>query len=254
MPLAAVPVLSTKGEVIGVSRDMAERLRAGGHDFGPGGARVAKPRCLCPSTAPREGAVPTPFWMHAELLHEVLGGLGLQAPAALDVRTVPPPVMALVAADLDAFCNGKPRGAMAVEDAEAELLRPGSAIWPGTPGKVLRDPDSRPVACGIPASRGHLDVPAEVIERALSGHLTISARGEHRVTRGFIGFSRVPSEAGRANRIGGPLAAYPELDRAAAQTAARASFRSDNHRHALGGVPGHWTRRPGWIVSSMTGY
>jgi NitT/TauT family transport system ATP-binding protein len=270
-PLASVAVLSTNGEIIGVSNDMATRIRGNGHSFGDGfgDARAAGRALIAAADGPLRIAVPFPFSMHAEILYHWLTALGLPAPAALDIRTVPPPLMAgaLAAGELDAICVGEPWGSMAVETGSGALLLPGCAVWPGAPEKVLgvraeladanpeplramirtlwragewlTDPQSRTTACAFLAQRDYLDVPAEVIDRALSGHFTITPRGESRIVPDFVDFTRYTPQPDHAAWIGERLAARLGLDRTTARAAAVATCRTDLHRDALLAIPGY---------------
>lgn len=267
-PLAAVSVLSTSGEVIGVSPKIAERMQTAGFAFRFDDAAGAGRALIAAADGPLRIGVPFPFSMHAELLYYWLTALGHPAPAALDIRTVPPPLMtgALAAGDLDAFCVGEPWGSMAVEDGAARLLLPGSAIWSDAPEKVLGvradladtapemlegliralwqaarwlgDPASHTIASEILCRPEYLDVPAEIIDRALSGHLTISARGETRRVTRFLDFSMTTPQPTHAAWIGARLAARLGLDRAQAENAARDTFRTTLHRRALQAIPG----------------
>ena len=266
--LAAVAVLSTNGEVVCVSRAMEARLRDAGHAFGFDDASAAGRALIAATDGPLRIAVPFPFSMHAELLYYWLTALGLPSPAGLDIRTVPPSLMgaALAAGDIDACCVGEPWGSMAVEGGLGALLLPGAAIWSGAPEKVLgvrsdlagaspeplhaliravrhagqwlSNPDSRVTACEMLAARDYLNVPAEVIDRALSGHFTITGRGDGRMADRFIGFDRVTPEPAHAAWIGERLAARLGLDRGSARQAATASFCTDLHRAALRAIPG----------------
>lgn len=266
--LSAVAVLSTNGEVVCVSRAMEARLRDAGHSFYFDDATAAGRALIAAATGPLRIAVPFPFSMHAELLYYWLTALGLPSPAGLDIRTVPPPLMgaALAAGDIDACCVGEPWGSMAVEGGLGALLLPGAAIWSGAPEKVLgvrsdladaspeplhaliravwhacqwlSNPDSRVTACEMLAARDYLNVPAEVIDRALAGHFTITTRGDGRMADRFIRFDQVTPEPAHAAWIGERLAARLGLDRAMARDAAMTTFRTDLYRAALRPIPG----------------
>ena len=271
-PLAAVAVLSTNGEVICVSTAVADRMRDAGYGFDFDDAHAAGSALIAAATGPLRIAVPFPFSMHAELLYHWLTALGLPSPTSLDIRTVPPPLMAaaLAAGDIDAFCVGEPWGSMAVERNAGTLLLPGSAIWYGAPEKVLgvradvadsepeplraliralwhagewlKDPNSRITACEMLSGRDRIDVPTEVIDRALSGHLTISPRGDSRIVKDFIDFGRYTPQPDHAAWIGARLAARLGLDRTTARAAAVATFRTDFHTAMLGAIPGYVAR------------
>ncbi len=266
--LSAVSVLSINGNSIGVSRALEERLRGAGHDFGfsdaaAAGAALAR---VC-----QDGftiGAPFPFSMHVELLRYWFENTPLRD-VAVEIRIVPPPLMAQALADgeIDAFCVGEPWGSMSVEDGAGTLLLPGQAIWRAAPEKVLAvrndwaeaEPDllgrlMRAVWCAgrwlgpqgrkstaseILARKGYLDLPAEIIERALSGHLTISPGGETRQVPGFLRFHSGAAcfpWRSQAKWIASRLAARSGLDPITAQTRAAGVFRSDLYRHALKSV------------------
>lgn len=268
-PLSAVSVLSVNGNVIGVSRALADRLRDAGHDFGFNDARAAGLALIAAAGEGLRIGVPFPFSMHAELVYYWLSALGLPAPQSVFVRTVPPPLMgdAIRAGEIDAFCVGEPWGSQAVEDGMGALLLPGSAIWGFAPEKVLAmrtdwaeaeemlrgrliravwragrwlgDPASRSLTAEILARPDYLDLPADILDRALSGRLVVSPRGEERDVPEFLAFHRSAASfpwRSQAEWIGLQLAARTGLDRNTAKAAAAGVFRSDLHRQALVGL------------------
>jgi NitT/TauT family transport system ATP-binding protein len=263
--LSAVSVLSVNGNVIGVSRALEDRLRSKGYVFDFSDPVLAAQALARVREGPLTFGVPFPFSMHvALLLYWVAGtGLGLDG---VEVRTVPPPLMAdaLAAGDIDAFCVGEPWGSVAVDRGAGALLLPGNAIWGFAPEKVLavRDdwaetepdllgrliravwragrwlgwPESRATAGEILSRGEYLDLPSELLDRALSGQLTISGRAEQRHVARFIGFHAgaatfpwrsqakwIAHKLGQAH--GG--ATHTDFD------AAAAVFRSDLHRQHL---------------------
>lgn len=263
--LEALSVLSVNGTVIGVSQRLTAQLRAQGHNFDFSDAATAGKALIATGQKLRIG-VPFPFSMHAELLFYWLNSLGLPAPQALDIRTVPPPLMAQAMAndEIDAFCVGEPWGSITVENCAGELLLPGRAIWEFAPEKVLatrtgwaeNDPDvtgrlmravwragrwlSAPgtstTASEILSRSNYLGVAPEIIDRALSGRMIISARGEQRNVPGFVEFfegaATFPWKS-QAAWIGSQIAGRMGLDRGEAMHKARAVFRSDLYRQHL---------------------
>ncbi|MEM8699817.1 MAG: CmpA/NrtA family ABC transporter substrate-binding protein [Pseudomonadota bacterium] len=269
MRIDALSVLSVNGDVIGVSRPLSARMReiGGAGDFT---SALAVGRSLITAMeGPLRVGVPFPFSMHAELLYYWLGALGLQAPADLDMRTVPPPRMAEAVSkgEIDAFCVGEPWGSTAVEAGAADLILPGSAIWQFAPEKVLAtrhdwaeahpepvsrlmralwraarwldNPDNRMTASEILARPAYVDVAAEIIERALYGRLKVSASGEERRVSRFVEFygsaATFPWRS-QAAWIAARWAARTGIDRAEALELGRASFRTDLYRQALGPI------------------
>ncbi|NIZ10823.1 CmpA/NrtA family ABC transporter substrate-binding protein [Pseudooceanicola sp. HF7] len=269
--LSAVSVLSVNGNVIGVSNDLEKRLRDVGHDFAFNDARAAGEALIAAKDPdkPLRIGVPFPFSMHAELLYYWLSAVGLPAPQGVSIHTVPPPLMAqaMAAGEVDAFCVGEPWGSITVENGAGALLLPSKAIWNFAPEKVLAvrtdwaeredallgrlirsvwragrwlgDPASRSLTAELLSAPDYLNLPAEILDRALSGRLTISARGDMRDVPGFLGFHRGTATfpwRSQAEWIALQLASRTGLDRDLAIRAGRAAFRSDLHRAALRGT------------------
>ncbi len=264
--LHALSVLSVNGNVIGVSRDVAQQMREMGHQFGFADAREAGRALIATKGSALRLGVPFPFSMHAELVYYWLTALGLPAPQSVDIRTVPPPLMAdaMEAGELDAFCVGEPWGSRSVDAGVAELLLPVSTIWASSPEKVLAvraetadeerdmtarliravwrsarwlsDPASVSLTAELLSHKRYLDLPPEVLERALMGRFLVSPDGDLRRSENFVQFFR--GAAGfpwrsQAEWIGLRLAARNGLDRDASAAKARATFRSDIYRAAL---------------------
>ncbi|KQB97399.1 nitrate transporter [Loktanella sp. 1ANDIMAR09] len=215
--LSAVSVLSVNGNVIGVSRALAAKLRDAGFAFDFADPFAAAAALAQVSDGPLTFGVPFPFSMHVELLRYWAEGTAL-GPNGITIRTVPPPLMAnaLAAGDVDAFCVGEPWGSVAVDDGAGALILPTSAIWAFAPEKVLAvrtdwaetepdllgrlmravwragrwlsNPDVRATASDLLSRKAYLDVSAELIDRALSGHLTISSAGDIRQVPNFLEF------------------------------------------------------------------
>ena len=263
--LDALSVMSVNGNVFGVSNALAAQLRDQGHGFDFNNAQAAGQALIATGKRLRIG-VPFPFSMHAELVYYWLSALGLPAPQGVRIRTVPPPLMAdaVRAGEIDAFCVGEPWGSMAVETGHGALLLPGSAIWEFSPEKVLTvrsewaeaepellgrlmravwqagrwlAPEGRKAAAAeILSRKPYLDVPAEVIDRALTGRLTISERGDLRHVPGFVRFHNGAANfpwRSQAKWIAGRLAPRVGLDPEEAQRRAAPVFRSDLYRREL---------------------
>ncbi|HHS94505.1 MAG TPA: nitrate transporter, partial [Rhodobacterales bacterium] len=213
--------------------------------------------------------VPFSFSMHAELLSYWLSSVGLSAIQGIDIRTVPPPLMAeaVRACEVDAFCVGEPWGTLAVENGLGELLLPTSAIWSFAPEKVLAvrkgwaadaprraeamvraiwragrwlaKPTNRLLAAEILSRPAYLDLPAEMIERALTGKLVISPRGEERRVDTFVEFYRNAAMFpwhSQARWISHRLAARAGIGEAEAMEKGKQVFRTDIFRAALAGT------------------
>lgn len=273
-PLEVLSVLSLNGNVIGLSPAVADQLRRSGHGFGFDDATAAG-QALLGLDQPLRVGIPFPFSMHAELLFYWLDAIGLPQDRRPSIHTVPPPLMAeaMAKGEIDAFCVGEPWGTMSVENGVGELLLPGQAIWQSAPEKVLatrhgwadRHPDiagrlirslwragrwlgqaQNMTTCAEILSRPeHLGVSPDLIDRALSGRLVISARGEERQVPRFVDFfegaATFPWQS-QAAWIGVQLARRHGGDPVKAAEIAKGVFRSDLHRQHLAqvtrGLPG----------------
>lgn len=292
--MSAVSVLSVNGTVIGVSRALEARLRAAGHPFDFADATSAGAALAQVAGDSLTIGVPFPFSMHVELLHIWCASTHL-AGIRIDIRTVPPPLMAeaLAAGEIDAFCVGEPWGSVSVEAGAGALLLPGAAIWAFAPEKVLAvrtdwaetephllgrlmravwragrwlgQPESRTAAAELLSRRDWLDVPSEVIDRALSGHIVVSPNGETRMVPGFVEFYRGAATfpwRSQARWIAAQMATRSGMDRDKAMEHGAAVFRSDLYRMALGStgaeMPGASDKLEGAVrhpmaVASATG-
>ncbi|RWR27282.1 ABC transporter substrate-binding protein [Sinirhodobacter populi] len=268
VPLAVdvAQVMSVCGEMIGVSRAIADRMRANGHDFALDDPRSAGKALLASVRGPLRIGVPFPFSMHTELLFYWIETIAGMIPPELDIHTVPPPRMAeaLAAGEIDAFSVGEPWGSIAVELGAGELLLPGSAIWSHAPDKVLAfrhesvqadsdlparlmravwragawlaDPGNLLPAAEILAAPHHVGVRADILERSLFGRFVIAPSGETRVVRQFLDFGGLTPFPWRSQGewIAARLARRHGLDPVMARKIGREVFRSDLYRRYLG--------------------
>ncbi len=267
-PLSAVSVLSLNGNVIGVGTKLAGRLTNLGYEFDFADARGAGAALAMAAGDVLVFGVPFPFSMHVELLRYWVAGTGL-ASKKVEIRTVPPPLMAqaLASGEIDAFCVGEPWGSFAVDDNVGTLLLPGRAIWTCAPEKVLAvrndwaetephllgslmravwragrwlsNPESRTTASEMLSRKTYLGVSAELIDRALLGQFAISARGEHRHVDGFVEFFEGAATfpwRSQAKWIAHQLAIRNGLDIGTAERQAAKVFRSDLYRRELQGL------------------
>lgn len=263
----ALSVLNLNGNVIGISNPLADRLAAAGHTFDFADATAAG-QALLAAGGPLRIGVPFAFSMHRELVSYWLAALGADA-ARLDIRTVPPPRMAaaLAEGEIDAFCVGEPWGSVAVDSGVATLLLPGTAIWASAPEKVLACrhgwAETRPDAAGallravwraarwlgaagnaamaseLLAAENRLSLPADVLERGLTGRMVVRP-GAHdqsapRFIEFFVGAAGFPWRS-QAAWIGQALALRHGLPVETARPTAAAVFRSDLYRLHLRGT------------------
>lgn len=258
----ALMTLSANGNVIGVSAELAARMRAWGWD-GRFDTPVETGRALLGVAPDARIGVPFPHSMHVELVHYWLGALGADVPK---IVTVPPAQMAdaVRTGDVDAFCVGEPWGSVAVESGAGELILPGAAIWGFAPEKVLgarRDwveahpaearalmraiwragewlarPDNRALASEVLARSAFLDLPAALIDRALRGELPTRPRALAVRVPQFLRFhdnaATFPWRS-QAAWIAARLASRHGLEANAAIAKARDAFRTDLYRTNL---------------------
>lgn len=298
--LDALSVLSVNGTVIGVAPDLAAKMRdsggvaegvsggvAGGVSGGDEAKRVGS-ALIQAAELPLTVGVPFPFSMQAELLYYWLGGLGLQTPQQLNVRTVPPPQMAdaIEAGEIDAFCVGEPWGSLAAQRGVAELILPGCAIWRFAPEKVLAvrhgwaereveataglmravwraaqwlsDSSHHMAAAELVSGSEYLDITQDGVERTLSQNILVNRSGLLQHVPGLIEFYDCAATfpwRSQAAWIAARLAARMGMDRAEAQTVARACFRPDLYREFIAStgadMPGASEKLEGSLTSRV---
>lgn len=267
MRIDALSVLSANGDVIGASPSLVERMSAGGAKPSFGDAAAVGRAVIAAADGKLRVGAPFPFSMHAELLYYWLNALGLESPAGLDMRTIPPQRMpeAIAADEIDLFCVGEPWGGYAVASGAAELILPGSAIWGFAPEKVLAvrhedaesdasarllravwragrwlgDPENRLIGSEILARPEYVDVDPALIERTMIGRPIVDASGTERraprMIEFFDGAATFPWRS-QAVWIASRWAARAGLDPAEAARIGRACFRSDVYRRVLGPI------------------
>lgn len=264
-PVSAVSVLSVNGNVLGVGRELEARLRAIGFAFDFADPVKAADALASVRSAKLVFGVPFPFSMHVELLRYWCERTAIGADG-FEIRTVPPPLMAdaLAAGDVDAFCVGEPWGSFAVEQGAGALLLPGNAIWQFAPEKVmavrsdwaetepdllgrlmravwhagrwLSRPENRSTAGEILSRGAFLDVSADLIDRALTGHVAVSSQGEIRHVENFLCFHTGGASfpwRSQAKWIANRLSGAHHLGDEISLDAAARVFRSDLYRAHL---------------------
>ncbi|MCH8467689.1 MAG: ABC transporter substrate-binding protein [Roseinatronobacter sp.] len=260
--LDILQVISINGDVIGVSQNIAKRLRHMGHDFGFSDARRARDDLIGAVDGPLRIGVPFPFSTHVELVSYWLRNTGI----TFELCTIPPPRMAdaLAAGEIDAFCVGEPWGSVAVELGAGVLLLPSRAIWAVAPEKVLAArhdwiednpaltgclmraiwraakwlsvPENRSIASDILSRSDYVNAPLDVVDRALRGEMVISAQGDLRrvpdMIRFFDGAASFPWRS-QAAWFAAQMAARNGLDLGRSLEAAKAICRTDLYRENL---------------------
>ena len=270
-------VLNVNGNAISVSRELANMMAPRGSlenveatlrtlaALGEAVRALHRRRA-----APLTFGVPFPFSCHAYELRHCLAHAGLRTGQEVEIIVVPPPLMvdALRAGKLDGFCVGEPWNSVAVDAELAEIVLPGSRVWQFAPEKVLglrqewteanRDTlfallralhrasawadraENHVTLSEILAREAYLDLPAEIIERALNGRLTLSPEGRQGLFEDFLVLQR---KAATFPWRSFALWIYAQMVRAGQVehtperlVAARQAFRPDLYRAALGPV------------------
>ncbi|WP_265499706.1 ABC transporter substrate-binding protein [Paracoccus beibuensis] len=263
--LDLVMFLSHGGQAVAVSRAIERQLRTDGHGFDFADARRAGLALRRAVAGRLRVGVPFMFSTQVELIHHWLTACGF-TPADLQIKTVPPPMMAdaLAANEIDAFCVGEPWASFAVERGIAALLLPGPAIWSAPPekglvlrhdfveerpeltgalmralwraGRWLDEPDRRGTAAEIVSRPDYLDLPSELAERGLRGLLLISPGGETRDVPGFLAFNAGAASfpwKSLAALFAAKIATRQGLGAEPAMRNAMARFRTDLYRQHL---------------------
>lgn len=262
-------VLSVNGTIIGVSDTIHHQMQQTGwiNSFGDPQASAAALFATAPKRI-RIG-VPFPFSMHRMLLEAWLSQTPGFRADRIEIVTVPPPKMADAVRDgtLDMFCVGEPWGSVAVQNSNATLILPGTALWEFSPEKVLGvkrkwafehpdlcramiraiykashwldQPENIPLATEILARSQHLDLPDHAIDPALSGRF-ITRLGQRpkqidRFLRFHQGSANFPSPR-QAYWIADVLSRWHQLDPQASRRIAQACFRSDTYLQALASI------------------
>ena len=108
------------------------------------------------------------------------------------------------------------------------------AVWRA--GRWLSQDSSRTAAAELLARKQWLDVPSELIDRSLTGQLTISQTAEQRHIPGFLEFHKGAAPfpwKSQGKWIARQIAMRTGLDPSDAMAAAASVFRSDLYRNAL---------------------
>jgi len=206
-------VLSVNGTVFGVSNTLAAELAD---------VPFGKPETLLATLARRQGPplrIGVPF--HHSMHRLLLNYWTAQNPdLKVEEVVVPPPRMADAVADdtVDAFWVGEPWGSVAVGRGVATLMMAGRDVWQFAPEKVLAArhdwiadnhqtvgrlmravfqaaawldaPRNKPLAVEILGRSEHLSLSNELIDPALTGHITPTHGGHPIAITRFLQFHR----------------------------------------------------------------
>src|SRR5438067_12991299 len=209
-PLAAPFKLSLNGNAIAFSRTLAQAVggTAGNRVRQP--ARTAQRLAAALKRLDRKPvlAVVHRFSSHALMLRYWLAYAGIDPDADVELRVLPPPFMAtaLAAGEIDGFSAGEPWNSTAVDSGAGEIVALGCRIWESGPEKalamredwagsdtdivdrLLRALDESAAWCdsaenwselaALLSGDDYIGVPAELIERGLSGSIKLTPDGD----------------------------------------------------------------------------
>jgi len=203
VPLGAPFMLGLNGNTITVSTQLAARLEVSGiGEIAETGRRLA----LLAQAEAAGGqklrfAVVHRYSSHNYMLRYWLAASGCDPDRDVEIVVVPPPAVAQAFADgdIDASCVGEPWNSTAVEQGNGVIIASTSAIWNRgvekllafrspilderraevealiralhAAGKVATDPAQRDAVTALLSRDEYIGQPAELIGRALSGHL-----------------------------------------------------------------------------------
>ncbi|AXS42795.1 nitrate transporter [Breoghania sp. L-A4] len=224
VPMIAPCALSQGGNAITVSADLWQRMEGAGARLGaaPGtnGAALAAVIKARDRSEPLVFAMVYPFSGHNYELRYWLAAAGIHPDRDVRLIVVPPPMMgaALAAGQIDGFCVGEPWSSLAVDEGSGRIAATKADIWRQSPEKVLGcrrdwadanadtlaaliralhaaarwadDPGNRDALCALLAHPDHLNVPAGVIGRALTGRLIAAPGTEPLEIPDFLAFHR----------------------------------------------------------------
>lgn len=276
-PAIAPFVLSANGNAITASLSLAAEMRDAAEVWTPGDP-TACGRALATVIQRRKQAgkamlsiaIPYPFSCHDYVLRHWLTHSGIQLWPDVRIVVVPPPLMAdaLQSGSIDGFCVGEPWNSVAVDAGVGEIITLTSSIWRFGPEKVLGmrqqwaekypealasllralyrasvwadNPANHVTLSEILARPRYLNMPAEVIERALSGKLTINPSGNQLQDPDFLVFHRKATNFPWRSHI---LWIYAQMVRwgqvehfVVNERIARGVFRPDLYREVLGPI------------------
>lgn len=254
-------VLNLNGDVVCASTKLLDRMASDGLEGAEAMLEAIRRNAL---GRPVVIGVPFFFSTHHYLVRYWLASTGIDPDRQVRVEIIPPPLMAdaVRSGVVDGFCVGEPWGSVAVDAGLAAIVLPGRAVWAAAPEKVLglrrdwveerrddlhrllralyrasvwvAEPGNRLVLSELMATDRYVDAPAEVIERALSGSLTLTPKGaQARVDRFMVFHAASATFPWRSQSLWfyeqmvrwGHLAASPESAAIARETFAPGLYR-----------------------------
>lgn len=250
----ALMVLSVNGTVFGLSKAIASKVAG----IGFGDAKALLAALAQHQRGVLRVGVPFHHSMHKFLLSY---WTSTEPRLQIEETTVPPPRMADAVADgfVDAFWVGEPWGSVAVQKDVAQLMMTGRDVWQFAPEKVLAArhdwvednedtvrglmravfqaaawldaPKNRSLATEILVKSAHLNLSADLIDPAFTGHIIPKLGAPPVKVDGFMQFQKHAATFPWRSQAAW-IAQQLGLERADMQKA-KACFRSDLYRKHL---------------------
>lgn len=273
VPLAAPFMLGLNGNTITVSSAVAAALgiEGGVTDVGDAGRRLAQlARERAAAGARMQFAVVHRYSSHNYMLRYWLAGSGCDPDRDVDIVVVPPPLIAeaFELGEIDGSCVGEPWNSVAVDRGDGVILASTSSIWSRgvekllafrselmrdrraevealiralhEAGAIATDRSRQEEVAQLLARDAYIGLPADMIQRALSGRL-IPRRGA--VPVGMTDFLVLHREAANFPWRSQAMWLYSQMVRWGHAPlvpdgfeAAAAVFRPDVYRSALAGT------------------
>ena len=220
-PVVAPMALGLGGNAVTVGRSVWEKLEEAGapEDLDAAGVGAALARVVKAGARLRFGVV-HPHSGHNYELRYWLMASGIHPDRDVEIVVLPPPLLpdALKTGAIEGYCVGEPWNSVGVDSGAGRIATVKAAIWRSSPEKVLgaterwaaANPDALAALiralyraaewCGAPgnvaeaaatlARAQYLDMPADLIERGLSGRIESAAGVATSVPDFFIPHAR----------------------------------------------------------------
>ncbi len=272
LPLIAPFALGLGGNAVTVSLTLwREMLASGAGDVrDPGTVGKALHRVVCERDAkghkPLQFAVVHPHSGHNFDLRYWLAACGINPQRDVEIVIVPPPLMAdaLASGQIDGFCVGEPWNSVAVAAGHGRIVTVKAAIWKYGPEKVLGVRADWAQSCPEPLARllralyraalwcgsssnlqvlaeilsgpAYLDLPKQLIARALTGRLAVDKHAFANVDDFFTPCDRLATFPWPSHALWfySQMVRWQQIAYDPSQVAiVRSSYRPDLYRSAL---------------------
>lgn len=273
VPMIAPMVLGLGGNAVTVSRALWGRMVAAGApaDLNPKAVGQALARVVDGTEAKLRFAVVHPHSGHNYELRYWLAASGINPDRNVEIVVLPPPLMpdAIRTGGIDGYCVGEPWNSVAVDSGSGQIATVKALIWPRSPEKVLgvteswavynpealsallralhfasewcRDTANHREIATLLSRPEYLGLPAQLIARALSGELATGPGATVNVPE----FFEPHAHDATLPHVSHGLWFYSQMVRwghvrhtPENADLARASFRPDLYRKAIGPLVG----------------